>query len=75
MKEFESDSYSYYDELGLELSLVRGENFPIYKDMGLPIHMYCADNEEDVRMCIGRGASLITANDPIPLMRVLGRIE
>ena len=75
MKEFESDSYSYYDELGLELSLVRGENFPIYKDMELPIHMYCADNEEDVRMCIERGASLITANDPIPLMRLLGRIE
>ena len=37
--------------------------------------MYCADNEEDVRLCIERGASLITANDPIPLMRVLGRLE
>lgn len=74
MKEFESDSYSYYDELGLDMNLVRGESFPIYKSMGLPIHMYCADNEEDVRLCIERGASLITANDPIPLMRVLGRI-
>ncbi len=75
MKEFESDSYSYYDELGLDMNLVRGESFPIYKSMGLPIHMYCADNEEDVRLCIERGASLITANDPIPLMRVLGRLE
>ena len=74
MKEFESDSYSYYDELGLDMNLVRGESFPLYKSMGLPIHMYCADNEEDVRLCIERGASLITANDPIPLMRVLGRI-
>ena len=74
MKEFEPDSYSYYDELGLDMNLVRGENFPIYKSMGLPIHMYCADNEEDVRLCIERGASLITANDPVPLMRVLGRL-
>lgn len=74
MKEFKPDSYSYYDELGLDMNLVRSENFPIYKSMGLPIHMYCADNEEDVRLCIERGASLITANDPIPLMRILGRL-
>lgn len=74
MKEFKPDSYSYYDELGLDMNLVRSENFPIYKSMGLPIHMYCADNKEDVRLCIERGASLITANDPIPLMRILGRL-
>ena len=36
--------------------------------------MYCADNEENVRMCIEKGADLITANDPVPLMQVLGRL-
>lgn len=74
MKEFQPDSYDYYDEIGLELKLVRSEIFPIYRSKGLPIHMYCADTEEDVRMCLERGASLITANDPVPLLRVLGRI-
>ena len=72
MKEFRADSYDYYDELGLELKLVRSEIFPIYRAKGLPLHLYCADTEEDVRMCIEHGASLITANDPVPLLRVLG---
>jgi hypothetical protein len=36
--------------------------------------MYCADTEEDVKLCIERGADLITANDPVPLLKVLGRI-
>ena len=44
------------------------------KEKNLPLHMYCADNEENVRMCIEKGADLITANDPAPLMRVLGRL-
>lgn len=74
MKEFQPDSYDFYDELGLELKIVRSEIFPIYRAKGLPIHMYCADTEEDVRMCIEKGASLITANDPVPLLRVLGKI-
>ena len=74
MKEFQPDSYDYYDELGLELKLVRSEIFPLYRAKGLPMHMYCADTEEDVRMCIEHGASLITANDPVPLLRVLGRL-
>ncbi len=74
MKEFEADSYDYYDEFGLELKLVKSEIFPVYQAKKLPIHMYCADTEEDVRMCIARGASLITANDPVPLLKVLGRL-
>ena len=37
------------------------------------MHMYCADNEEDVRFCIEKGADLITANDPRALLKVLGR--
>jgi hypothetical protein len=36
--------------------------------------MYCADNEEDVKLCIERGASLITANDPEPALKLLGRL-
>lgn len=74
MKEFQPDSYAYYDELGLELKLVRSEIFPLYQAKGLPMHLYCADTEEDVRMCIEKGASLITANDPVPLLRVLGKL-
>ena len=35
--------------------------------------MYCADTTEDVELCIQKGASLITANDPIPLLKYLGR--
>ena len=74
MGEFEPDSYSYYDELGLSMRIVRSELFDFYKNKGLPIHMYCADTEEAVRECIEKGAALITANDPVPLMRILNRI-
>lgn len=75
MGEFEADSYSYYDELGLNMKLVRSELFPFYAQKGFPLHCYCADTEEDVRLCIEKGASLITANDPVPLLRVLGRLS
>ncbi len=74
MRNFQPDSYAYYRELGLDLKYVRSEIFPIYKEKNLPLHMYCADNEEAARMCIEKGADLITANDPVPLMRVLGRL-
>lgn len=74
MGEFAEDTYGYYDEIGLSMSFVRSETFPIYKSKGMPMHMYCADNENDVTLCIERGASLITANDPVPLMRALGRL-
>lgn len=74
MHAFKPDSYSYYTEIGLNMSIVKSEILPVYMAKGLPVHMYCADTEEDVRLCIGKGADLITANDPVPLMKVLGRI-
>ncbi len=74
MKEMEPDAYTYYDDIGLSMRIVRSEVLPIYKAKGLPIHMYCADTEEDVERCIAEGASLITANDPRPLMKILGRL-
>ena len=74
MGEYAADTYEHYCELGLGLNIVRSEILPIYLAKGLPIHMYCADTEEDVRMCIEKGADLITANDPTALMRVLGRL-
>ncbi len=74
MKEFESNSYDYYDEIGLNMNLVKSELLPFYAKKGFPMHFYCADTEEDVRFCIQNGASLITANDPIPLLKVLGKL-
>ena len=74
MAEYAEDTYAHYCEIGLGLNIVRSEILPIYQAKGLPMHMYCADTEADVRMCIERGADLITANDPRPLMKVLGRL-
>ncbi len=73
MRNYEKDSYSYYAEIGLNMSIVKSEIFPIYPPKGLPMHLYCADTEEDVCLCIEKGADLITANDPVPLLRVLHR--
>ena len=74
MKEFASDSYDYYDELGLSMTFVRSELCDFYVKKGMPVHMYCADTEEDVKLCIERGADFITCNDPVPLMKHLGRL-
>ena len=74
MKKFDEDTYAAYDEIGLAMAIVKSEILPIYQAKNMPIHMYCADTEEDVRLCIEKGADLITANDPIPLLRVLGRL-
>jgi len=71
MKEFAPGDYGYYDEIGLNMAIVHSELLPFYRAKKLPIHMYCADTEEDVRFCIENGASLITANDPTALIRVL----
>ena len=71
MSEFEN--YDYYDEIGLNMALVKSELCSFYVAKGLPVHMYCADNEADVRLCIERGADLITANDPRDLLKVLGK--
>ena len=73
MQEFESDSYSYYDEMGLSMRVLRSEVADVYLGKGLPVHMYCADTKEDVEFCISKGADLITANDVEPLFKVLGR--
>ena len=74
MFEFEEDSYSYYEEIGISLRAARSEASHLFTSKGLPMHFYCADNEEDVKMCIEMGADLITANDPVPLMKYLGRL-
>ena len=69
-----SEGYKYYEEIGLNMNIVRSEVFPIFASKGLPMHLYCADTEADVRLCIEKGADLITANDPVPLLKVLGRL-
>ena len=74
MQEFEPDSYTYYDEIGINMRVMRSEVFPIFAAKNLPMHMYCADSEADVRYAIEHGAALITANEPIPLLTVLGRV-
>ena len=71
MKEF--DGYDCYDEIGLNMNLVRSELCSFYVGKGMPVHMYCADTVEDVQLCIDRGASLITANDPRPLLEILSK--
>ena len=60
--------YEFYDEIGLNMGLVKSEILPFYMAKGMPVHMYCADNEEDVKLCIEKGASLITANEPHALL-------
>lgn len=74
MQEFEADSYDYYREMGISLKVARSEAAHHFISKGLPMHFYCADNEEDVKLCIEMGADLITANDPVPLMKYLGRL-
>ena len=75
MGEFEKDSYDWYEEIGLSMRIVKSEICPFYLQKGFPVHMYCADTPEDVELCIHLGADLITANDPVPLMKRLGRLE
>ena len=69
MKEF--DGYDAYEEIGLSMSIVKSEVFETYPKKGMPMHLYCADTEEDVRLCIEKGASLITANDPRALLKIV----
>jgi glycerophosphoryl diester phosphodiesterase len=71
MKHFEPDTYSYYDEIGIGMDIMTQELCGKFTEMGFPLHIYCADNEEAVLKAIGCGASLITANDPVPLIRIL----
>ncbi len=69
MREF--TSYDDYDEIGLEMRYVRSEILEVYQKKNLPMHFYCADTPEDVAYCVDHGASLITANDPLPLIAYL----
>lgn len=69
MSEF--DGYDAYDEIGLSMKIVRSEVFKIFAGKNLPMHMYCADTEEDVKVCMEAGADLITANDPAALMKII----
>lgn len=71
MQEF--DGYDAYEEIGISMSIARSEAGDLYMSKGFPMHMFCADTEEDANFCIEKGASLITANDPRPLLKVLGR--
>ncbi len=73
MAEFETDTYHYYDEIGISMKILHSEIVSFYLNKGFPIHMFCADTQEDVALCVRMGASLITANDPIPLMQYLNR--
>ncbi len=68
------DPYRYYDEIGLDMGRVRSIFYPFYVRHGFPVHMFCADKVKDVKRCLKKKeCSLITANDPVPLMTVLGR--
>lgn len=67
----EFDGYECYDEIGISMQVARSEVFEIYKNKNLPMHMFCADTEENVKFCVERGASLITANDPRPLIKYI----
>ena len=73
MQEF--DGYDCYDEIGLSMGVLRSEIADVYRKKGMPMHFFCADQEEDVRFCIEKGASLITANDPEALLRVNAELD
>lgn len=73
MRDFFDGAYEYYDDIGIAMNVLKSEAFPLYAAKGLPMHMYCADNEADVRLSIEKGAAYITANDPTALHQVLGR--
>ena len=63
--------YEWDDEIGICMSLVKSELCDFYMKKGLPTHLFCADTEEDVQLCLDKGADLITANDPRPLLKLL----
>ena len=75
MAEFFPGAYDYYDEIGLSIRVVKSEIFQFYADKGFKTHLFCADNTEDVELFVKRGASLITANDVVPLLKYLGRLK
>lgn len=74
MRNFAPDTYSYYTDIGLSMAHVRSEIFPIYEKKDMKLQMYLADTEEDARLCVEKGAYLVMANDPVPMMKALGRL-
>ena len=75
MKNWFEGAYDFYDEIGLSMVYVKSDQMDKFRAMNLPMHHYCADTLEDVLLCIENGADLITANDPRPLMKHLGRTK
>ena len=75
MKNWFEGAYDFYDEIGLSMVYVKSDQMDRFHSMNLPMHHYCADTLEDVLLCIENGADLITANDPRPLMKHLGRTK
>ncbi len=74
MGRWDKDGYACYDEIGLNLRIAHSEILPVYQAKKMPIHMYCADTAEEVAYCMAQeGTVLITGNDPVPLMKALGR--
>lgn len=74
MRNYEPDSYSYYTDFGVAVAYAKSEIFPLYESKGMPLQMYCADTEADAKVCIEKGATLVMANDPVPMMKALGRL-
>ena len=73
MREFEKDSYDFYDDIGIPMNVARSEVFSVFAAKGKPMHLYCCDNLADVEEAVRKGASFITANDPVPLLEYMSR--
>lgn len=71
MSEFEDDSYDYYDEAGISMGIFTPGLCEEFRQRNKPLHIYCCDNEESVSVAAAQSPKLITANDPVPLMRFL----
>lgn len=71
MSEFGEDSYDYYDEAGISMGILTPELCEEFRQRNKPLHIYCCDNDETVYTALEQSPKLITANDPVPLMRIL----
>lgn len=71
MSEFEDNTYDYYDEIGISMGILTPELCEEFRQRNKPSHIFCCDNDETVSIAIAQSPKLITANDPIPLMRIL----
>lgn len=71
MKEYEPDSYDYYDECGISMGVLTPDLCESFRKMGKPLHIYCCDNKKDVEIALAEEPKLITANDPTALLEIL----